>query len=350
MPEEDILIKASVLRNLRTFLNEYQISNSHFAKFDQLWQKLIDDDEAYIGQSQYMKTLELAARDTGDPLFPLKLGLRTRMQELGYIGRAVTALPTLGAAVRMAQKHFATYQQGAALSLDPASEGHVRLTYRVGQRLSAGLEADIDFTIGVLLRTMRDIAGPQWHPREVHLFYGPVEHKSTLERFVRSPVWFLQDASGVVFDASLLGLPMPNADPALGHALDAYIGSIEKTSVLKSDIVSQLRLYIVSHLGSDDVSVGGAARACNMSQRTLQRRLTAVDQTFADLVTETRRDIAERLLLASSLSSGEIGLRCGYTDPTNFHRAFVRWTGTTPGRFRRKAPPVTPPDAPQVPA
>ena len=336
MPD-DILIKASVLRNLRAFLNEYQISSSHFVNFDQRWQSLIEDDEAYIGQSQYMKTLELAALDTGDPLFPLKLGLRTHMHELGFIGRAVTALPTLGAAVRMAQKHFATYQQGATIGLDPASDGHVRLTYRVGQRLSAGLEADIDFTIGVLLRTMRDIAGPQWHPREVHLFYGPVEHKSTLERFVRSPVWFLQDASGVVFDASLLGLPMPNADPALGHALDAYIGSVEKSSVLKADIVSQLRLYIVSHLGIDDVSVAGAARACKMSQRTLQRRLA-------------RRDIAERLLVASTLSSGDIGLRCGYTDPTNFHRAFVRWTGKTPGRFRREAASLTPPPAPQPPA
>ena len=349
MPD-DILIKASVLRNLRAFLSEYQISGSQIASFDQRWQSLSEDDDAYIGQSEYMKTLELAALDTGDPLFPLKLGLRTRMNDLGSIGRAVAALPTLGAAVRMASRHFANYQQGATIGLDPASEGHVRLTYRVGQRLTAGLEADIDFTIGVLIRLLRDVAGAQWNAREVHVFYGPVEHKSTLERFVRSPVWFLQNASGIVFDASLLGLPMPEADPALGHALDAYIGSIEKTSVLKSDIVSQLRLYIVSHLGSDDVSVAGAARACHMSQRTLQRRLTAVDQTFADLVTETRRDMAERLLLASSLSSGEIGLRCGYTDPTNFHRAFVRWTGQTPGRFRRKAPPVTPPDAPRSPA
>ncbi|MDO8423486.1 MAG: AraC family transcriptional regulator [Parvibaculum sp.] len=347
---KDVLIKASVLRMLRTFLTEYQISGSQFASFDERWQSLIDDDEAYIGQGRYMKTLELAALETGDPLFPLKLGLRTRLSDLGVMGRAVAAMPTLGAAARLAAKHLATYQQGATISLEPASEGHVRLTYRVGQRLSAALEADIDFTLGVLLGVLRAAVGPQWNAREVHVFYGPVEHKSTLERFVRSPVWFLQDASGIVFDASLLGLPMPGADPALGHALDAYLGSIEKTSVLKADIVSQLRLYIVSRLGSDDVSVGGAARTCHMSQRTLQRRLAEVGKTFVELVTETRRDIAERLLLASSLSSGEIGLRCGYTDPTNFHRAFVRWTGTTPGRFRREVSRLTPPDAPQLPA
>tara|TARA_R110000868_G_scaffold56546_8_gene175037 strand:+ start:17414 stop:18463 length:1050 start_codon:yes stop_codon:yes gene_type:complete len=349
MPD-DILIKANVLRNLRGFLTEYQISGSQIASFDERWQALIDDDEAYIGQSQYMKTLELAALDTGDPLFPLKLGLRTRLADLGAIGRAVAKLPTVGAAVRLAAKHFATYQQGASVSLDPVSDGYVRFSYRVGQRVSAALEADIDFTIGVILRLLRDVAGPNWNAREVHVFYGPAAHKSTFERFVRSPVWCLQDASGVVFDASLLGLPMPNADPALGHALDTYIGNIEKSSVLKADIVSQLRLYIVSHLGIDDVSISGAALACNMSQRTLQRRLAETGETFAGLVTQTRRDIAERLLTASSLSSGDIGLRCGYTDPTNFHRAFVRWTGQTPGRFRREAASLTPPPVPQPPA
>lgn len=331
---QDILIKARVLRNLRAFLAEYHICSNQCASFDRRWQNLIDDN-AYIGQNQYMKTLELAVLETGDPLFALKLGLRTSLRDLGTIGRLVAALPTLGAAVRMAAQHFATYQQGTSFTLEPASEGHVRLSYRVAERPSPLLEADVNFTLGVLLRLMHDVAGEHWHAREVHVVYAPVEHKSTLERFVRSPVWFLQNASGIVLDASLLGLPMPEADPALGHALDAYIGDIEKTSVLSSDIIAQLRLYIVSHLGSDDVSVGGAARACHMSQRTLQRRLGELDQTFADLVSEMRRDIAERLLLASTLSSGEIGLRCGYTDPTNFHRAFVRWTGQTPGHFRR---------------
>lgn len=50
MPD-DILIKANVLRNLRGFLTEYQISGSQIASFDERWQALIDDDEAYIAKA-----------------------------------------------------------------------------------------------------------------------------------------------------------------------------------------------------------------------------------------------------------------------------------------------------------
>jgi AraC-like DNA-binding protein len=72
-----------------------------------------------------------------------------------------------------------------------------------------------------------------------------------------------------------------------------------------------------------------------MSVRTLQRRLTAEDVTFEDLVDRVRRDLAERHLSESALSIAEIGYLLGYSEPAAFHRAFKRWTGNTPQVFRR---------------
>ena len=47
-----------------------------------------------------------------------------------------------------------------------------------------------------------------------------------------------------------------------------------------------------------------------------------------------RRDRA-LTLLRSSLSLGTVASRLGYSDLANFTRAFRRWTGTTPGAYRR---------------
>jgi AraC-like DNA-binding protein len=71
-----------------------------------------------------------------------------------------------------------------------------------------------------------------------------------------------------------------------------------------------------------------------MSARTLRRRLTEHDLTLARLVEQLRRELAERYLAEGTFPLGRITYLLGYGDPATFTRAFRRWTGTTPTRWR----------------
>ena len=334
----DGLIKASVLREFGNVLSEYRISTSDISSYNPQWDAQIEDDAALISLARYMEALEQAARITGDPLFPMKLGLRTRAETFGRLISIVVNQPTFGAALRILIKYLATYQQGAQAGIERLDSGLVRFSYLVGARAGAAMEADIDFTIGVYLTALRQIVGTHWSPREVHVVYPPVEHRAAMERLLGAPVWFARPASGLVFEADLLGLPMPDANIQIARALEDYLIRIEKNSILRSDLLSRLQLFLVSQLANGDISVAAAARACAISQRTMQRRLAELGLSYAALVANTRRDVAERLLRATSLPVTEIASYCGYSDPTNFHRAFLRWTGQTPTHFRRANP------------
>ena len=118
-------------------------------------------------------------------------------------------------------------------------------------------------------------------------------------------------------------------------SLEAYLRQIHAASAVEDDVVSNLRIFIVSNLATAKVTATAAAAGCGMTLRTMQRRLGARVLTYERLLDETRRDIAERLLLASPLSIAEIAYHCGYGDPANFHRAFLRWTDETPAAYRR---------------
>ena len=70
--------------------------------------------------------------------------------------------------------------------------------------------------------------------------------------------------------------------------------------------------------------------------RTLQRRLASDGTSFGSLLEEVRRELALRLLSEPRTSVAEVAFALGFADQTAFHRAFVRWTGSTPGEHRRR--------------
>ena len=74
-----------------------------------------------------------------------------------------------------------------------------------------------------------------------------------------------------------------------------------------------------------------------MSERSLQRRLEAEGTRFAALVDAVRKDLALRYLADPRLALGEVAYLLGFAEPSPFHRAFKRWTGTTPAAMRRGA-------------
>ena len=57
--------------------------------------------------------------------------------------------------------------------------------------------------------------------------------------------------------------------------------------------------------------------------------------TYSDLITEWRRRQAQRYLSQADPEIASISARLGYSHPVGFHRAFKRWTGTTPLAYHR---------------
>ncbi len=72
-----------------------------------------------------------------------------------------------------------------------------------------------------------------------------------------------------------------------------------------------------------------------MTARTLRRNLTAEWYSFQHLKNEWRRDQAINLLGDSTYTISQIALRVGFSEPAAFTRAFKKWTGVSPRRYRQ---------------
>ncbi len=131
-----------------------------------------------------------------------------------------------------------------------------------------------------------------------------------------------------------LALPCPAADPALhAHAM-------RQCETLLScrgggPLAASIRNQLLAAEGRDP-GLAHSARQLGMSSRSLIRHLAARGTRYRALVDEVRQSLARDWLLSSDLSVAEIGARLGYRDAANFGRAFQRWYGLSPGRFRQR--------------
>lgn len=124
------------------------------------------------------------------------------------------------------------------------------------------------------------------------------------------------------------------ADDALSTFLVTQLDELANTQVLTQPLIEKVRRAISGLLPGGAPKLEAVAAELAMSKRTLQRQLSSADTNFAQLVDETRHLLAKELLAQRQRPVGEISFLLGFSEPSAFHRAFKRWTGTTPTRFR----------------
>jgi len=78
------------------------------------------------------------------------------------------------------------------------------------------------------------------------------------------------------------------------------------------------------------------AATLHMSSRTLIRRLRGMGTTFYKERDELRKIRARELLDAGELSVSEIAEVLRFSDSPNFGKAFKRWFGESPSRYRAR--------------
>ena len=176
----------------------------------------------------------------------------------------------------------------------------------------------------ITINTISEEVGGEWSPEEISLPGMSVQTAGRLSEALPH--------TRISREANYASFSVPNH--LLNHPLATrYRPSLEKTFVLPTDFIGSMRQLINGLVLEGRPDMISVVKATGISQRTLQRRLKKYGTSFTQLVTEVRIDLSKQWIQDQDYSISEIAARLGYSDPTNFSRAFSRATGFSPRAY-----------------
>ena len=129
--------------------------------------------------------------------------------------------------------------------------------------------------------------------------------------------------------------PVSGADEELCKYLDRLADETITTLDQDASFTNKLRRVIWIELSDGVPTLQHTSGTLGISTRALQRRLSEEGTTFTTVLRDLRREVAMGLIRHREMAVCEIAYLLGYAEPSTFHRAFRRWTGTSPREYRR---------------
>ncbi|NJK33154.1 MAG: AraC family transcriptional regulator [Deltaproteobacteria bacterium] len=112
------------------------------------------------------------------------------------------------------------------------------------------------------------------------------------------------------------------------------IGSDSPVAELDASFAGRVRALMRDNL-AENHALDLVSDRLSLKPRALQRLLAEEGTSFIEILDDEREMLAKHHL-AQKTPMPAIAALLGYACVTGFHRAFRRWTGSTPAAYRRK--------------
>ena len=149
------------------------------------------------------------------------------------------------------------------------------------------------------------------------------------------PIAYASRDYALIYDYSVAALPVKlrAADLPRPNAVFREVANLIDRNLRVSPANVPIVDRVIDLMSRQTMSANALALQLNLSARTLRRRLAQSNTSFHEVRQRTLNARAKRLLSQDHLA-GEVAEELDYSDERSFRRAFIRWNGISPSKFR----------------
>ena len=172
-------------------------------------------------------------------------------------------------------------------------------------------------------------------PRRISLTASSLPYQNQLEGFAGDWLQLNASENAIVLTKETLDKPLAKANPATAAFCIQQCEALLDQRKKQQGFAGEVRSFLLEDIANMP-SLDTTAEHFHLSPRTFRRRLDDEQTSFRQLLDDIREGVAIELLSTAGLSVESVAERLGYAETSSFIHAFTRWTGKTPGQYRRK--------------
>ncbi len=297
-----------------------------------LSRETLKDPDARVPVEQMMAVWQAAYQVSADPNLALHAAEALEFGAYKVVDFLAGSAGTVGEALERIAGYFPLVNDWLILDLH---KGARECSIRLGSHLGQLPRPPTEYTLAAILVRTRHAWQMDWEPLRIELTYGKPEDIREYERIFRCSIVFDAPVSQLVLTRSFWDSPLPTANPGLWRVLDEHAHTLLAAHPHPADIQATVRKIISTELAGSQPSLDNIAKNMGMTPRSLQRKLKDKQTSYGELLDDIRAQMAKAYLRDPDLALCEVSYLLGFVEQSSFTRAFKRWTGVTPNRYRK---------------
>lgn len=294
----------------------------------------LDDPWVRLPRTVVPRLFAYGEQRTGDRAIGLHAGEHGRFR--GPLAHLLASAPRLRAALEVFVRFSALAVERSRMRLDVRGDAAAFVVDMGGRTVSEDRHF-VAYTLVGAVRTIWRLGRPGYGLRAVHFRHRPPHGAAEAQRIFGCPVHFGKPDDRIVFAALDLDATLHSANRLVGRQLQKALVALPATPAAHEPFADRVeeatRGLVVSGRRAEQASV---AKRLHVSVRSLQRRLRDTRTSFRAVRDGVLRALVEAQLSNPDLSVKEIALGLGFADAATLTKAFRRWTGVPPTRFRAR--------------
>jgi len=279
------------------------------------------------------KVWKIAAERTGDDCLGLTYAELIQPASLCGLGLAWITSDSLRDSISRLVKFHRSVTTASAFTLDELDDCYRIMMHK---KLKDPVMVSLDASIATIFQMCRITYGPDLSVDRVCISHPAPDCAEKFNQFFGVKVEFNATDDQLFFSKNIFEQPLTTSNPDLARMNDQVV--IEYLEHFdRNNISMRVRAKIIEKLVDGVPHQAVIADELNMSLRNLQRKLQEENTSYKEILDETRLELSRQYLKGTDRSIIEIGFLLGFSEPSNFARAFRRWTGSSPLQYRESA-------------
>jgi AraC-like DNA-binding protein len=197
----------------------------------------------------------------------------------------------------------------------------------------------LDVSISTVQNTFSKMFNKVQYPVEVQLTIPSPQNDEPYYELFKCPVYFNAAKNIITYDKSVLQkeknlyFDKKTFDNVIKYADDLIRQQLQRTEEFSVIVENEILML----LGKEDrfPSIQQVASNLGMSIRSFQRKLEQEKLNYKDLLDTVRKNVAFNYInKEENFSVADLAYTLGYNDASAFIKAFKRWFGVTPAKYK----------------